>query len=89
MKRHTRAHIREQRSRWIRKRLGQLRRVCRGDEDARRNWGRPIGMLSKQDPWDCGNTQCGICRSMESTDREAKERAVADYELLESRVKDE
>jgi hypothetical protein len=87
MKRHTRAHIREQRSRWIRKRIGQIRRewiLWPEQENALRNWVRPLGSLSKKDPWDCGNTQCGICRYWGDTPSRAREREVADCELHEN-----
>jgi hypothetical protein len=86
MNRHTRAHVREQRARWIKKRIGQIRREWpRWLEfgDVVRNWHRPLGSLSKKDPWDCGRTQCGICRNWGSTHRYLKEQVAADCELSE------
>ncbi|MHB9035932.1 MAG: hypothetical protein ACYC64_04645 [Armatimonadota bacterium] len=90
MKRHTRAYVREQRSRWIRKRIGQIRREwCDLPEqkDVVQNWHRPLGSLSKKDPWDCGRTQCGICRNWGQTPRYIRERAVADCELFDMEVR--
>ena len=85
MKRHTRAHVREQRSRWIWKRLRQIRREqpdwARHDEVPNRS--HLPGKLNKKDPWDCGNTQCGICRNDGDSRRNRKERAAVDWELRE------
>jgi hypothetical protein len=86
MKRHTRAHVREQRSRWIRKRIRRIRRewnMWPESGDALRNWDKPVGSLNKKDPWDCGRTRCGICRHWSYTTRDLRERAVADSELSE------
>jgi len=85
MQRHTRAHVREQRSRWIRKRIGQIRRVRSGwtDEPDPLRWYRPLGSLSKKDPFDCGNTRCGICHCGGNERREGRERAIVECELSE------
>ena len=85
MKRHTRAHVRERRSRWIWKRLRQIRRewpVWHEQSDVPNRAHLP-GKLNKKDPWDCGNTQCGLCRNDGITRRYLRERAVVDWELRE------
>ena len=86
MKRHTRAHVREQRSRWIWKRIRKIRTEWpkwSDHPDAASNWGRPLGMLNKKDPWDCGRTQCGICRHGGHERRDLRERAAVDCQLIE------
>lgn len=86
MKRHTRAHVREQRSRWIRKRIGQIRREwpdwAKHEEVS--NCSHLPGKLNKKDPWDCGNPQCGLCRNDGNNRRNRLERAVVEFELRES-----
>jgi hypothetical protein len=42
------------------------------------------GKLNKQDPWDCGNPQCGLCRNDGDNRRKHLERAVVEFELRES-----
>ena len=84
MNRHTRAHVREQRSRWIRKRIRKIRRewiTWPDTGDALRSWSKPLGVLNKKDPWDCGRTKCGICRHDGYTRRYLRERAVEECEL--------
>ena len=46
------------------------------------------GKLNKKDPWDCGNTQCGICRNDGDTRRYRRERAAVDWELRELTLED-
>lgn|GEM_PF-3203759 len=87
MHRHTLAHVREQRSRWIAKRIRQIRREwpCwheQGDEVVNR--AHLPGKLNKQDPWDCGNPQCGICRWGGYTRRDGRERLRIASELESS-----
>ena len=84
MQRHTRAHVREQRSRWICKRIRQIRRVWdvypeQGETLA--NYHRPLGKLNKMDPWDCGNPRCGICHAGGYERREGRERLRVASEL--------
>ena len=75
MQRHTRAHVREQRSRWIGKRIRKIRRECPAwHEQEVVNRSHLPGKLNKQDPWDCGNPQCGICRGSGYERREGRER---------------
>ena len=82
MKRHTRAHVREQRDRWIKKRIGQIRR-------SEHTWMRPTGLLSKRDPWDCGRTQCGICRDWGPTYRDVRDQMLVTLEMNDYLTKDE
>lgn len=84
MHRHTRAHVREQRSRWIQKRIGQIRRLEHNCEVPNR--AHLPGKLNKQDPWDCGNPQCGICHAGGNERREGRERLriASELESLET-----
>jgi len=67
MARHDRGYLREQRDRWVNKRLRQYKHSRRDWErhwpgaqerfDSRKNY------LHKTDPWDCGKSNCGVCRN--------------------------
>lgn len=84
MQRHTRAHVREQRSRWIWTRIRQARRMWGGYPDEGEflaNYYRPFGVFNKRDPWDCGNTRCGICHTGGNERREGRERLIVESEL--------
>ena len=83
MKRHTRAHVREQRNRWIWKRIRRIRTEWPKRDDEVPNRSHLPGKLNKQDPWDCGNTQCGICRFGGYERRCLREQAAAKCELSE------
>jgi hypothetical protein len=77
--RHTRAHVREQRSWWIWKRMRQIRRYEQDSEVPNR--AHLPGRLNKQDPRDCGNPQCGICHAGGYERREGRERLQVASEL--------
>ncbi len=60
VKRHTRAHIREQRERWISKRVNYIKRGKFFHSLSDYVIENP-GRYAKRDPFDCGNPKCVLC----------------------------